>query len=323
MKAFIAKLRGKSRTGDEPANPKLLAPETITSDRTTNRAPRVGTEPTAHVGGIRSFPKKRPEDAYRGPSTLLPSNFEDEADLKTPERYPRTSDRAKGQASGGSTVPTVVVDGGPSLAKPNRDGSTVRRSSPILPSDFDRETTIEEYKIGEYATAAVSAPGENMLSVSTFLDPEDRNRTSFKEHSHHNYFGPTTWVIFEVYKPADANYYLTMAIDRQLNLAREHAAANNTVKPTTKPRFINISCVVNEDTSKYLEPLKPEGNSNKNRANVPVDGFGETTFGKTLARLLENIGKDNGTKAHAKKIEVDGNDNVFISVGYEDDAAGV
>lgn len=191
--------------------------------------------------------------------------------------------------------------------KAGRDQQRARllaRQFPGLPDNFDDQTTY-----GTRPKAGEVYP-ENLIQVETKLNPEENIDTPMDQwHSHTNYFGPTTWVIGNVYKPKEANYFLSMAIKRQHELAVGHAAANGLEAPTPKPTQIIIHNVMNDDTRQTIMGYK-------SGANIPIDVFRTTTFGKSIEFILKDISDIDGEEAKIGTITRNDDPSLFISINY-------
>lgn len=157
-----------------------------------------------------------------------------------------------------------------------------------LPHDFDGHT----HTGPTAARMILDDVNERTVGVLTSLNPDEDDFTPLDEkHSHQCYFGPTTWIVADVFKPPTANYGLNQAVLRQFELA--DASRPGGIVPSAAPTLIIIKHCINPDTAAYLKRTIP-GDSTALQ-DVPMHAFlTTTTFGKFVVRLLPSLGAGNG-----------------------------
>jgi hypothetical protein len=156
-----------------------------------------------------------------------------------------------------------------------------------LPGNFNAVTVTEATP----ARMIVDAVHERTVSVLTSLNPTETDMTPMdQKHSHQCYFGPTTWIISDVFRPAGHHYGLNQAVLRQLQLAQ--AANPQGIGPTDAPTLIIIKHCINPQTSAYLKRVAP-GSSQVLQA-IDAAEFSATVFGKFITRLVPDLGAGNG-----------------------------
>jgi len=152
---------------------------------------------------------------------------------------------------------------------------------------------------------------ERLIRVGTNFYGDNDMFCPIEERFYFNtYFGATTWIIAEAYKPRDQRaFYLNQAVSTQLGLARAHdLTLPAAVNPTGHPTLLIIKNVQNEDTQGWMN-----GELGGSGRSGPLDTarfMAETVFGKTVTRILADIGGG----AHATQVDATGDPHIYITI---------
>lgn len=152
---------------------------------------------------------------------------------------------------------------------------------------------------------------ERLILVATdFVGGEDINCPIEERFYFDSYFGATTWIIAQAYKPRDQRgFFLNQAMAKQLQLARAYdLTQQNPVNPTAHPDRIIIKHVENGDTLDWFNGEL--GGRGRTGALDTARFLAETTFGKAVTRMLGDMGGG----AHATHVNVLDGPHVHITI---------
>ena len=152
---------------------------------------------------------------------------------------------------------------------------------------------------------------ERLILVATNFFGGDDMFCPIEDRFYFNsYFGATTWIIAEAYKPADQKgFFLNQAMAKQLLLAQAHdLTLQNRVHPAARPDLIIIKNVQNGDTLNWFN--HELGGGGQTGALDTARFLAETTFGKAVTRMLGDMGGG----AHATHVNVLEGPHVHINV---------
>jgi hypothetical protein len=153
--------------------------------------------------------------------------------------------------------------------------------------DFDGSTQC----VVAAARSVFQGLNESLILVATdFVGGDDLFYPIDDRFYFNSYFGATTWIIAEAYKPRNQRaFYLNQAMAKQLQLAQAYdLTLQNQVHPAAHPNLIIIKNVQNGDTLNWLNGEL--GGGGRTGALDTARFLTDTTFGKAVARMLVDIG---------------------------------